>query len=76
MKLRILAFAHARDTFGFSEKTVECDSFRTPREVMSEVAPGISLDGLRAAVDCEFADWDRPLGEAEEMALLPPVSGG
>ncbi len=76
MKVKLLAFAQARETFGFSEKILECDAAQTPREVMSAIAPGVSLEGLRVAVDCGFADWDKPLGEASEMALLPPVSGG
>jgi molybdopterin converting factor small subunit len=24
----------------------------------------------------EFADWDRPLQNGDEIAFLPPVSGG
>ncbi len=76
MTLKLLAFAQARETFGFSEKMIETAADRTPREVMESVAPGISLEGLRVAVDCDFADWDKPMGEAAEMALLPPVSGG
>lgn len=76
MKLKLLAFAQARETFGFSEKTVDCIAGETAREVMAAIAPGIPLDGLRVAVDSEYVDWDRQLGEAAEMALLPPVSGG
>ncbi len=76
MKVKLLAFAQARDTFGFSERIVECEATQTPREVMRGIAPGVSLENLRVAVDCGFVDWDKPLGEACEMALLPPVSGG
>lgn len=76
MKVKLMAFAQARETFGFSEKIVECDPGQTAREVISGIAPGISLESLRVAVDCAFADWDEPLGEVNEMALLPPVSGG
>ena len=31
---------------------------------------------MRIAVDQEYADWDSPIGEAKEIALIPPVSGG
>ena len=31
---------------------------------------------LRVAVNGEFADWDRPLGEGDEVVFLPPVAGG
>lgn len=76
MNVKLLAFAQARETFGFSEKIVKCDSAQTPREVMEMVAPGVSLEGLRVAVDSTYADWDKAIGEVNEMALLPPVSGG
>lgn len=76
MKVKILAFAQARETFGFSEKTVEVEAGQTPRDVMGKVAPGVSLEGLRVALNCEFVDWDKAIGEAGELALLPPVSGG
>lgn len=76
MRVKLLAFAQARETFGFSEKIVECVSGQTPRELMEAVAPGVSLENLRVAVDQEFAEWDEPTGEAVEIALLPPVSGG
>lgn len=76
MTIKILAFAQARETFGFSEKILDCETGITPREVMGKVNPAVSLEGLRVAVNCEFADWDEPIREAAEMALLPPVSGG
>jgi molybdopterin synthase sulfur carrier subunit len=31
---------------------------------------------LRAAVDYEYWDWDAPVGNATELAIIPPVSGG
>lgn len=76
MKVKLMAFAQAREMFDFSEKIVECEVGGTPRELMELVAPGVSLEGLRVAVDCEFVDWDKAIGEAAEIALLPPVSGG
>ena len=31
---------------------------------------------LRAAIDQRFAPLDTPIGEAREIALFPPVTGG
>jgi len=31
---------------------------------------------LRAALDQEFVGLDAPLGQAKELALFPPVTGG
>lgn len=76
MKVKVLAFAKAKDDFGFSEKEVEADEGETPREMMARIAPGRSLEGLRVALDLEFGGWDIPMGRVKEISLLPPVSGG
>ncbi|MGJ8634584.1 MAG: MoaD/ThiS family protein [Luteolibacter sp.] len=76
MNVTILAFAQARDTFGFSEKVVDCEPGETARELLRRVSPGISIENLRVALDSEFAEWDEAMGEVKELALLPPVSGG
>ncbi|MFD2264503.1 molybdopterin converting factor subunit 1 [Lacibacterium aquatile] len=34
------------------------------------------LEGLRAAIDQEFAEFDAPILGAREIALFPPVTGG
>jgi molybdopterin converting factor small subunit len=31
---------------------------------------------MRVAIDCEYWDWDTPVGPASELAIIPPVSGG
>ncbi|MEP2777453.1 MAG: MoaD/ThiS family protein [Luteolibacter sp.] len=76
MKMTVLAFAKSKDDFGFSEKEIEVTAEETPRQVVARIAPGMDVSGIRVALDCEFADWDSPVGEAKEMAFLPPVSGG
>jgi molybdopterin converting factor small subunit len=76
MQLKLLAFAHAQDRLGFRECVVECTAADSPRAILALVAPGFDVAGLRAAVDCEYQDWDAPIGEAIELALIPPVSGG
>lgn len=76
MNLTILAFAQARDTFGFAERVVACAPEETLRVVVQRVAPGVSLEHLRVALDCEYVTWDTPIGEAAELAIIPPVSGG
>ena len=76
MNITLLAFAQARDTFGFSECVVACASEDTPRTLLQRVAPGASLEHLRVALDCEYVTWDTPIGVAAELAIIPPVSGG
>ncbi len=76
MTLTVLAFAQSQDVFGFSRREVEACPDETPRGLLLRLQPGAGLDHLRVALDCEFADWDLPLGNARELAILPPVSGG
>ncbi len=76
MQVRLLAFAHTEQQTGFRERVVECNSSDTPRELWQRAAPALDPRGLRVAVDCEYHDWDQPIGNATEIALIPPVSGG
>jgi molybdopterin synthase sulfur carrier subunit len=76
MQIRLLAFAHTEKTAGFRERVIECAPEETPRQVWRRVAPALEAHGLRVAVDCEYHDWDKPIGHAAEVALIPPVSGG
>lgn len=74
--MKLLAFAKSKDDFGFSEKEIEVAVTETPAEIVARIAPGVDVSGVRVALDCEFSDWDSPVGDAKEMAFLPPVSGG
>lgn len=35
-----------------------------------------AAEGVRAAVNHEFVDWDAAVDEGDEIAFIPPVSGG
>ncbi len=76
MLIRLLAFALTREQLGFHERDVPCSPDETPRQIVARIAPELDFAHLRAAVDCEYCDWDRPLGSARELAIIPPVSGG
>ncbi len=76
MRITILAFAQARDVFGFSERTVDCSAADTPRSIVEKFSVSADLTFLRVALDQEYCDWDTPVGPARELALMPPVSGG
>jgi len=76
VELQLLAFAQARDLFGFSSRTVSCAPGDSPRAILQRLAPTAPLAHLRVALDAEYATWDTPVGAARELAILPPVSGG
>jgi molybdopterin synthase sulfur carrier subunit len=76
--LNILAFASARDVLGFSETIFPVISGDTPRTILERIAPGkiSQLSQARPALDLAYVNWDTPVGESSELAILPPVSGG
>ena len=74
--MKILAFAAAREAAGFAELDLPVSPSETPRAIVSRAAPRLRLENMRAAIDCEYWDWDTPVGSATELAIIPPVSGG
>jgi molybdopterin converting factor small subunit len=77
VKITVLTFAQTRTQLGFAEKSIECEPVETPREILRRIAPQFDPGKIiRVAVNQEYADWDEPVGEAFELALIPPVSGG
>jgi sulfur-carrier protein len=76
---RLLYFASLRDRTGCDSETVASAALQ-PRDLYAQVAErhGITLapERLRVAINGEFADWNHPLRDGDEIVFLPPVSGG
>jgi len=79
MKLKILYFASLRDASGCDHEAYEAVT-GDAREIYARLRDrhGFALahDRIRLAVNGEFADWGRLLADGDEVAFLPPVSGG
>ncbi len=81
MDLRVLAFASARDALGAEESTVELADgadLAALRELLTARHPGLApvWPRLAIAVDGELVRGNPTLADGQEIALLPPVSGG
>ena len=77
IQVKLLAFAQAAVQLGWRETLAECAPTDTPRELFERIAPGFDPGPARVAVDCEYCSWDDAIGPmAQELAVLPPVSGG
>ncbi|NOT35679.1 MAG: MoaD/ThiS family protein [Candidatus Eisenbacteria bacterium] len=81
MTIRILAFAQAREALGASSLELELppgsrvsDALRTLVSSAPTLAPIAAH--LALAVGEELSDGSRELRDGDELALLPPVSGG
>jgi molybdopterin converting factor subunit 1 len=76
---RVLYFAALRDAAGCDGEPVTSAS-RDARALYEELRCRHGLpfaaERLRVAVNGEFATWDRALADGDEIAFLPPVSGG
>lgn len=79
MNYRLLYFASLADRAGCAEEA-RASAARTPQELYAEVAAAHAFTfapaRLRVAVNGAFAAWDRTLADGDEIAFLPPVSGG
>lgn len=79
MNYRLLYFASLRDHTGRAAETV-ASAAADPRALYAEIAQryrlGMAFERLRVAVNGEFAAWDMPLRDNDEVVFLPPVSGG
>jgi molybdopterin converting factor small subunit len=77
--VRILYFAQLRDQRGLPEETLSTLA-RTPAELYAELARRFALapppEGMRVAVNDDFAVWDYRLAADDAVAFLPPFGGG
>jgi molybdopterin converting factor subunit 1 len=79
--VRVLLFARARETAGADTVELRLPISATVAELRSRLAiqiPALAslLAGSAIAVNREFAEDSIALRENDEIALIPPVSGG
>lgn len=67
-------FAGLRERAGWTER--ELEDVATVADVWPRLGLGEEPEGLLYAVNKEYAPPDRPLADGDEVALIPPVSGG
>jgi MoaE-MoaD fusion protein len=67
-------FAGLREQAGWSRK--ELDGVERVGEVWAALGLGDEPPGLLYAVNRDYAGRDRALADGDEVALIPPVSGG
>lgn len=76
-KIQIVAWAQAKKDVGFESMDADFLPQETPLTLFERLEiPTKVVDYCRVAIDMEFSDWNTPLNEASELAIIPPVSGG
>jgi len=81
MQLTVLLFAVARQKAGTPQWPLELPEGQTVadlKRVLSAECPDLApiLRTCRMAVNGEYATDDTPLQPGDELAVIPPVSGG
>lgn len=81
MRVKVLFFGRLREIAGSSEETVDLPLGAQLEELFGAVAarkPALApfRPSLVASRNLEFAPWNTPLQPDDEIAFLPPVSGG
>ena len=81
LRIRVRLFAMQREAAGMRELRLEVplgstvdDAWNAVVDTVPALAPGRS--SLRFAVNGEYADDDLTLADGDELACIPPVSGG
>jgi len=79
MKVKVKTFGISRDILGGREVAIEMEgaSVGDLRKTLSGRFPELDkLNSLFVAVNQNYADDLQLLAETDEIALIPPVSGG
>lgn len=81
MQVRVLFFGMLKDVTGFASERLEApeaSSLASVWDLYAERFPrlGPMKSHVRLALNQEFSDLDAPVGPNDEIAFLPPVSGG
>jgi molybdopterin synthase catalytic subunit len=79
--VRARLFARLREQAGTDAENVELPAGSTVSnvyEALQKLHPGLQADpnAVRAALNQEFAGWDAVVADGDEVAFIPPVSGG
>lgn len=82
--VRVRLFAALRESMGWSERLVTpATAASTPLALWHQLGlepedrePDEPPSGIRVAINQQFASWDTPLVGGDELAFMPPISGG
>jgi molybdopterin converting factor subunit 1 len=81
LRVTVLFFGRLRELTGLSEESATLPEGATLADLFDTYAERFpQLTGFRnslvASRNQEFAAWDTPITSGDEIAFLPPVSGG
>jgi molybdopterin converting factor subunit 1 len=81
VRISILYFATVKDATGIRMESIDISNDTTIREMLSKISiiyPKLKhiLNNIQISVNYRIVDLNTVLKEGDEVALLPPISGG
>ena len=76
MKVSVKLFAGLRERAGWSARELELPDGAKVKDVWAELDLGEQPRGIHYALNKGYADKSAVLADGDEVALIPPVSGG
>ena len=81
MRINVRLFARLRDIVGVGEIAIKVPDGATVSTVWDQLMgeyPDLRAyrETISAAVNADYSRMDAPVGDGDEVAFLPPVSGG
>jgi MoaE-MoaD fusion protein len=76
VRVTVRLFAALRERAGSSQRALDLPDGSQVSDVWGALGLGEEPAGLVYAVNREYAERGRPLADGDEVALIPPVSGG
>jgi len=76
IRVQVLVFASLRERLGFAARELTLPEGSTVSAALEALVPRELQKGLAAAVNRVYAGPTTELQDGDELALLPPVSGG
>jgi molybdopterin converting factor subunit 1 len=81
IRVKVLFFGRLKEIVGHAEESLEFSDAATIEQLFAQLAarsPELAKfrPSLVSSCNQEFASWNTPLHSGDEVAFLPPVSGG
>lgn len=81
MKIEVLYFGIVREKLGSAREVVELAEGATVGTLLESLSERLGTDNrgagsIRVAVNRDYVDYDHALSDDDEVAVIPPVSGG